>query len=350
MSSKTLLGASLILLLCACQSSQATPTLTPTAIPTTPPTPVVIWGDDSLSGLLTGLERQAERDHPELDLQVHTTGGIRAADQARRDPSIDLLFVSDTALITQLYPAQTAAWEMTFAGDQLGLAYAPTSLYQERISPSNWARLMAQPEARLGLPDPQSDPIGYRAIWALWLADDYYRDSRLYADFVRGRLAAPIAAAPTDTGTLLSFTPGLNPREGGGLLLRSAAGELLAMLAAGDLDYVFAYRSQAQQLSLNFLDLPRALNFGEALQAGSYRQVSAEIGGGFTPIQGDTINYSFTIPTGAPHPQAAAQVAAYLIGHEGRRLVQSYYLAILPRPLCVGKESMPPNLVAFCVP
>jgi tungstate ABC transporter binding protein WtpA len=349
MNTKRCILIGMVLILSACQAATPAPTPLPSPTATPVPTPVTILADDALAPLLAALETQVEQAHPDIDLVVETRGGIEALRQARQNASVDLLFVSDPTLIGQMEQAGLANWRVTFASDRLALAYNRSSLYQERITSSNWPRLLALPEVRLGLPDPQSDPAGYRAVWALYLSDTYYRERSLFSDFTAARLQAPLEISLIEGGTLFTFQLPLAPKEGAGLVVASTAAQLLERLSAGELDYVFAYQSQARQLKLNVLDLPRQLNFGEALQAGVYRTVSAGLDD-FTPITGEAIGYAFTIPTAAPHTPAAQTVAAYLLGHEGRRLIQFYNLQILPRPLCEGKEHMPAELLGECAP
>jgi len=65
---------------------------------------------------------------------------------------------------------------------------------------------------------------------------------------------------------------------------------------------------------------------------------------------GEPIAYGVTIPSNAPHPEAAAQFIEYLLGDEGRAIMAANYHP-LRDPLEVDRyEALPASLQAVVAP
>src|SRR5690606_13242551 len=154
---------------------------------------------------------------------------------------------------------------------------------------------------------------GYRALLAMRLAERHYGRAGL-AERLLDR-------APTG-------------------LMRPKSADLVGLLQAGEIDYAWVYASVARTAGLEMVRLPDAVSLGDPGQAAAYAAESVSVAGralGDTlSIIGRPILLALTVPLDAPHPVAAADFVAWLLGVDGRRILAGAGLDLLPRPLLSG--------------
>jgi molybdate/tungstate transport system substrate-binding protein len=137
------------------------------------------------------------------------------------------------------------------------------------------------------------------------------------------------------------------------IVIRGASVQLIALLESGDLDYAFEYESVILQHGLQMLSLPEALNLGaEGIDYGKV-QVNLDFRR-FASVKpefrGEQIGYGITIPENAPHPKEAALFIAFLLGPEGRALMEADHHPMFAPAFGDGYERIPPELQALCAP
>jgi molybdate/tungstate transport system substrate-binding protein len=150
-----------------------------------------------------------------------------------------------------------------FATNALVVAYDPQSVHAGALR-SDWQAAVEREEIRLGRTDPAVDPLGYRTMMALRLAESAYGLDR------RRVLDDATVRAETD---------------------------LLNVVETGKLDAAFAYRNMAVQRDLPFVELPDRIDFSNPAYADVYRTVSADLGG--QTVDGAPIRYAATTLTTA---------------------------------------------------
>src|SRR3954469_9225855 len=131
----------------------------------------------------------------------------------------DLLLLADVEVIAQLLVPTYATWYAEFARNRLVVAYTDRSKYARDVTPQNWTEIVRRPRVEVGRTDPNLAPVGYRTLLMFDLAERFYK-------------RAGLAAA------LLEHAPERN--------IRPNAAELAALLAAGELDYIYDYQSVAE--------------------------------------------------------------------------------------------------------
>jgi molybdate/tungstate transport system substrate-binding protein len=109
----------------------------------------------------------------------------------------------------------------------------------------DWRALLSDPDLALGRTDPERDPLGYRTVMALGLAD---RDG-----------------GSIDAESVLDRTS-VFPETG-----------LLRTLEAGGIDAAFAYRNMAVEHDLPHLALPDRIDFSNPELADEYAAASVEL-------------------------------------------------------------------------
>jgi molybdate/tungstate transport system substrate-binding protein len=203
-----------------------------------------------------------------LQSEVHGSAECaRLVDSGQKDP--DILSLADVALFDA--PLSTP-WYATFATNSLVVAYNPDTAGGQRIAEADrWFDPLVADSVALGRTDPALDPLGYRALFMLELATEFYDidvDLR--------------AAIPTREQ--------LYPET-----------QLISQFETGAIDAAIAYRSMATQRGYDYVDLPAAINLGDPSMADHYADVSYELPGG-TVVTGAPIRYGSTVR----HRSAAA--------------------------------------------
>jgi len=201
----------------------------------------------------------------------------------------DVLASADYAVIDTLLIPKYADWNIKFAGNEMAIVYTDKSRCAEEITSENWYTILLRNDVAFGRSDPNSDPCGYRAVFTMKLAEGHYKQPGL-------------------TENLLGKdTRYIRPKET----------ELLALLETKTIDYIFLYRSVAQQHQLKWVTLPDEINLKKPELAERYRTVSVEVTGekpGAIIVQhGEPMVYGVTIPKNAPNPAAAAAFVAFLL-------------------------------------
>jgi molybdate/tungstate transport system substrate-binding protein len=355
------LVTALSLLLAGCGVPLPTATRPPTAAPAGR-TPLVVFAAGSLIIPFSHLEAAFEARYPEIDVQAEYHGSIQVMRHVSElHEPIDVVATADAALIPMLmYAAQNPEtgqpygnWYIRFASNRLALAYTANSRYAEELNAENWYEILARTEVRVGLSDPRFDALGYRMLMAYALANAYYGQPKLFINMFNGRFVSPVTIFQDDELTTINVPEIVETRPETGLILRGGSIQLLALLEAGEIDYAFEYESVIQQHGLKMLSLPEALNLGSATQDYSHVQVTLDFQR-FSSLKpqftGERIGYGITIPSNAPHPEAAEKFIAFLLSAEGRAVLEKDYHPLFDPAICDGQVNMPASLQGVCAP
>lgn len=229
-----------------------------------------VEGEPSVSVLAAGsLQNAFETDlrttvEPRLRLEAHGSAtAARLVAEEKRDP--DVLALADPALFSML----PVDWFARFATNALVVAYDDGSDGGRRVAESDrWFSPVIAGEASLGRTDPDLDPLGYRTLFMLSLAADFY-DRPGLPDRVLGRQQ-------------------IYPET-----------QLLAGFESGAIDAAVVYRSMAEERGYPFVDLPAALDLSDPDHAQDYAETDYVLSDG-TRVRGDVITYGATRRTDQP--------------------------------------------------
>jgi molybdate/tungstate transport system substrate-binding protein len=284
------------------------------------------------------IEREFESRYPNIDVMLEGHGSIqviRSVTELGED--IDLAAVADYQLIPLLmYQTQMpdnsgsyADWYIEFATNKLGIAYTTDSLYSAEINAQNWYEILARPDVRIGLADPRIDSLGYRALFAIQLAQNYYKDNTLFQKLIIDNFSAGFEVDDTRDITTIKVPQLVKPTQQR-VSLRSYSIQLLALLQSGDVDYSFEYESVAKQQGLKFLELPPEIDLSSQDYADQYGQVRVDLGfqrfASVAPqFEGAQIIYAITIPRNSSHPEEAEIFLEFLLGPDGQRILNENY-------------------------
>lgn len=250
----------------------------------------MVFHAGSLSVPFKQIAKAFEQENPGVNVFLEAAG---SRDCGRKITELgrpcDVMASADYAVIDTLLIPEHAAWNIKFAGNEMAVVYDERSRYAGEITADNWPAILSRDDVSYGRSDPNSDPCGYRTLLMWRLAETHYGQPGL-----AGRLSKKD----------LRY---MRPKET----------DLLALLETRTIDYIFLYRSVAEQHGLKWLALPDAVNLKKPELAETYAKASVELTGA-TPgstvtRKGEPMVYGVTIPSNAPNPGAALAFVTFLL-------------------------------------
>lgn len=316
-----------------------------------------VYNAASLIIPLQALEKEFEAKYPAIDVMLDGHGSIqviRSVTELKQE--VDVAAVADSQLVPLLmYPSLMpennlpyADWCVDFASNSLGIAFTEKSRYSSDINSENWYEIMSRPDVRIGFSDPRIDSLGYRALMAVKLAEDYYSDPTIFESMINSDLTIGMQIGEEDGVTLITVPKLFKPAQQR-VIIRSYSIQILALLQSGDVDYAFEYESVTRQHKLQYLEIPDDFNLSAAEKAGDYAKIRvrldfqrfASVDPEFTAAP---IVYGITVPANSKHKKEASLFLQYLLGPEGREIFQNNYQPPLFPPAADRPESVPPEI------
>jgi molybdate/tungstate transport system substrate-binding protein len=272
----------------------------------------------SLSLPFQRLERIFEQSNPGLDVQREAYGSatvIRQVTELGRPA--DLVASADYRLIDRLMiegNPPSADWNVLFARNAIIVAYGRAD---DPMDADNWAETLMRDEVRVGMSNPNQDPCGYRGLFCTYLAG-----GNLFRELVLANSNLTVAQG---NGNAVIGVPG-DVRYTGRLVMRPKETDLIALLESGVIDFLFIYRSVAEQHGLHFMEFPVEVDLSSPALGEHYGKVSVEQFADRPErkalVQASPIVYGLTIPRGAPHPERALRFAELALSERGRRVFE----------------------------
>jgi molybdate/tungstate transport system substrate-binding protein len=225
----------------------------------------------------------------------------------------DVLLLADADVFPRYLVPAHATWYADFARNRMVVAYTPKSKHAGEITPDNWTSILQRGDVEVGRTDPSIAPVGYRTLLMFQLAERFYRKPNLAA-------------------SLLAHSPNRN--------IRPNAAELAALLAAGELDYIYDYQSVAESNGFRYVRLPPAIDLGDAQREKEYENVSVQVRGSShgttTTVRGEPILYGMSVPRAAPHPASGNRFVAYLFSPGVLKQLRDAHVDMMASPVVHG--------------
>ena len=289
---------------------------------------LIIFNAGSLAGPIADLLTEFAKLHPGITPQQENSGSLEAARKITElGKSCDVLAVADYEVIPSRLMPKHADWYVVFARNQLVLIHMPRSKFSDQINSDNWHEVLLRPAVRYGYSNPDLDPAGYRTLLHWELSEKYYHKPGLYE-----RLKAGVPARN----------------------IRAKSVELVALLEAGELDYIYCYRSIAEEHKLPFLKFPAEIDFSDPNKGDFYSLAETEVAGNRPgerlKVKGGAIRYGLTIPTSAPNRDAAEEFVEFLLSPEGQAIMQQKYLMTISPAAASEVNKLPARLRSKVAP
>lgn len=285
---------------------------------------LVIFHAGSLTLPLKRISEEFNKLHPEVNILSEAAGSV---DCARKITELkrpcDVLASADYKVIDQMLIPDFADWNIRFASNEMTIVYHEKSRRSEEITDQNWYEILMDENVAFGRSDPNCDPCGYRAVLTMKLAEKHY-DKPGLAEKMLAKDAKFIRPKETD---------------------------LIALLEAGTIDYIFLYRSVAQQHRLKYLVLPDEVNLKNPEHVELYRSVSVETRGGKSGVivrKGEPMVYGVTIPRDAKNAEMALQFVNFMLEKEnGRKILEEMGQPSVVPDKATGYNELPESLKTF---
>jgi molybdate/tungstate transport system substrate-binding protein len=283
---------------------------------------IIIFNAGSLAGPINDLLTAFARLHPGITSQQENSGSLEAARKITElGKPCDVLAVADYEVIPSLLMPQHTDWYVIFARNQLVLIYTSKSKFSDQINQDNWYDVLLRPGVQYGYSNPDLDPAGYRTLLHWELAEKYYHKPGLYE-----RLKS-----------------GVPPKN-----IRPKSVELVALLESGELDYIYCYRSIAEEHKLPFLKFPADIDYSDPGKGDFYALAETEVAGNKPgeklKIKGGAIRYGLTIPASAPNRELAEEFVEFLLSPEGQTIMQQKYLMTISPGVASEVDRVPARL------
>ena len=266
-----------------------------------------------------------KKEHPGVEVMREIAGSRECARKiSDLHQPCDVFASADYAVIDNLLIPDYADWNLKFATNEMTIVYTDKSRRSKEINRQNWFDILQDKNVSFGRSDPNADPCGYRTILTMKLAETFY-------------------GKPGLTEKLLNKnTEYIRPKEV----------DLLALLEIGEFDYIFIYRSVAEQHKLKYLTLPDEINLKSPELENYYRQASVELDGkkpGEKIMQvGASMVYGVTIPKNSTNPSLAKAFVQYLLDkNRGLKIMAEMGQPTVIPTDCSGYDKLPDDLKQY---
>jgi molybdate/tungstate transport system substrate-binding protein len=258
---------------------------------------IIIFHAGSLSVPFKQLADEFEKNNPGVKILMEPAGSLVCARKITElKKPCDIIASADYFVIDRLIVPQYSSWSIRFATNEIVIAYQTKSKYAGEINSQNWMDILLRDDVTYTRSDPDTDPCGYRTVLSFMLAEKYYWKPGL-ADKLQ-----------------LKDRSFIRPKEV----------DLVALVEANAVDYMFQYKSVAIQHNFKYIELPDEINLGNPSMNGIYNLVSHYVTGnkpGSTmKVTGEYINYSLAVLKDAPNAKKAVDFVAYIISPEGMEI------------------------------
>lgn len=207
---------------------------------------------------------------------------VRKITDLHRVPDV-ILLADDDIFPSKLAP-RYVSWWTAIARNRMVVAYTDRSRAHDSITPENWYTILTRPDVEVGRSDPTMAPVGYRALSLFLQAELHYK--------IKDLALRLLANAP--------------PKN-----VRANAADLAALLAAGELDYIYDYESVARANGFHFVQLP-------------------------IEVTGLPVTYALSIPRDAHNPTSASRLLEYLNSNSTRARLRLVHIDMLDTPIVNG--------------
>jgi molybdate/tungstate transport system substrate-binding protein len=305
-------------------ASSGTPASTGSAASTSANGTLTVFGAGTLSTPFTAEIAAFKKANPGVSIHSQFgASGDMVKDVTQLGQPADVLGVADYSLIPKLMSDASkphAAFYLGFVSNQITFAYTSHSKGADKLTASNWYKVLAEPGVHIGRSNPAADPSGYQILQALQLAQGYYHDPGLSAAVLKNSPDSSVAETETS---------------------------LLAALQSGQIDYLAIYRSNALEEHLRYIALPAQVNLSDSAMAADYAKVSVNAGS-LGVKTGKPIIYGLTIPSTAPDPALAEKFISFVLSSPGQAIMASNGFVVHSPALASG--TVPASLKALTTP
>jgi molybdate/tungstate transport system substrate-binding protein len=242
---------------------------------------LIVFHAGSLSVPFKLIAEAFEKENPDVNVLLEAAGSVACARKItdlKKD--CDIMASADYIVIDRFLIPEYTDWNISFAANEMAIAYTDKSRLADKITSENWYEILANPEVIYGRADPNSDPCGYRSVMTTQLAALKEKNTEI-----------------------------LNILEKDKNFIRPKEVDLLGLLEANAIDYIFIYKSVATQHHLNYITLNDSINLSNNDLSDWYSKAEVSISGKkpgeYIKLTGSPMVYGITALKNAPNKAAA---------------------------------------------
>ncbi|MDX1809229.1 MAG: tungstate ABC transporter substrate-binding protein WtpA [Sulfurospirillaceae bacterium] len=292
---------------------------------------IIIFHAGSLSVPFKQMSKAFEAKYPQYKV-LREPAGSRAC--ARKITDIgkpaDIMASADYKVIDNLLIPKNAKFDAHFATNEMVLAYTSKSKFANEINEKNWTKIFLKPGVKVGHSNPNLDPCGYRTMLVTKLAEKYYKEPGFFNKLF---------------GYGDSYTSGEENKSK--VIVRPKETDLLGLLEAGAYDYLYIYKSVAEQHHLKYITLPEQISLKSAKYAKLYKEASFKISGKkpgtWVVKKGAPMVYGITVVQNAKSPinkDGAVKFVNFVLSPEGQAIMKENGQGVINPPVITGDASI----------
>ena len=292
---------------------------------------IIVFHAGSLSVPFAEIEKVFEAKYPQYDVKREAAGS-RACARKITDigKSADVMASADYKVIDNLMIPNHAKFNVQFATNEMVIAYTKYSKFVNEINSKNWTKIFLKEGVKVGHSNPNLDPCGYRAMIVTKLAEDFYNQPGFFDKLF---------------GYGESYSVG--EENSNKVIVRPKETDLLGLLEAGLYDYLYIYKSVAEQHGLKYITLPEKISLKSLKYSDYYKKASFKISGK-TPgswiiKKGEPIVYGITIVQDSKSPinkTGAIKFVKFVLSSEGQAIMKKNGHGVINPPIITGNFSI----------
>ncbi|MDD3324830.1 MAG: tungstate ABC transporter substrate-binding protein WtpA [Sulfurospirillaceae bacterium] len=293
--------------------------------------PVTVFHAGSLSVPFAEIEKVFEEKYPQFDVQREPSGSVAAARKVTDlNRPADVIGSADYKVIDTMLIPKHAKFNAQFATNEMVLAYTDKSKFAKEINSQNWPDIFLKDGVVVGHSNPNLDPCGYRSMLVTMLAEKHYKKEGLYNKIFGYGDHYEIGEE--------------NAKK---VIVRPKETDLLGLLEANQYDYLYIYKSVADQHKLKYVTLPEEVSLKSAKFDSFYSTVSFNIDG---KKPGEVVNqlgapmvYGLSVFENANSPvskDGAVKFVNFILSDEGQAIMKKNGQDALNPPVITGDASI----------
>lgn len=292
---------------------------------------IIVFHAGSLSVPFAQVEKAFEKKYPQYDVKREASGSRAAARKISEiKRAADVMASADYKVIDNLLIPKDAKFNAKFATNEMAIAYTPHSKYADEINSQNWPKIFLKDGVKVGHSNPNMDPCGYRSILVTKLAQDYYKMSNFYDKLF---------------GYGDSYKVGEENKSK--VIVRPKETDLLGLIEAKAYDYLFIYKSVAQQHGLKYITLPKEISLKDNDNADFYKTATFKIDGKkpgeYITKKGGAMVYGITIAQNEKSPktkEGAIKFVNFVLSKEGQKIMKENGQGVISPAIITGDASI----------
>lgn len=292
---------------------------------------ITVFHAGSLAVPFNEIEKAFEAKYPMYDVQREASGSRAAARKISEiGRAADVMASADYKVIDNLLIPKDAKFNAHFATNEMAIAFTPHSKYADEINSKNWPEIFLRDGVKVGHSNPNMDPCGYRSIMVTQLAEKYYKVDGFYEKLF---------------GYGDSYKVGKEDKSK--VVVRPKETDLLALIEAKAYDYLYIYKSVAEQHGLKYITLPKEVSLKDNEFADFYKTSAFKIDGKkpgtYITKKGGPMVYGITVAQNTKSPKTkdgAVKFVNFVLSSEGQEIMAKNGQGVINPPFITGDASI----------